>query len=77
MISRTTFTEYGIDPNKILVDNTKYKVIELQNFWGNEYWLGFHNFDVIKRYNSSDLYAMAVFQLSHYISTLREKLNAA
>ncbi|MBV8801755.1 MAG: lytic murein transglycosylase B [Gammaproteobacteria bacterium] len=77
MISRSTFAEYGIDPNKILVDNVKYKVIELQSFWGNEYWLGFHNFDVIKRYNSSDLYAMAVFQLSHYISTLREKLNAA
>jgi membrane-bound lytic murein transglycosylase B len=77
MISRSTFAEYGIDPNKILVDNTKYKIIELQSFWGNEYWLGFHNFDVIKRYNSSDLYAMAVFQLSHYISTLREKLNAA
>jgi membrane-bound lytic murein transglycosylase B len=77
MISRSTLAEYGIDPNKVIADNTKFKIIELQSFWGNEYWLGFHNFDVIKRYNSSDLYAMAVFQLSHYISTLREKLNEA
>jgi peptidoglycan lytic transglycosylase B len=77
MISRSTLSEYGIDPNKIIANNTKYKIIQLQSFWGNEYWLGFHNFDVIKRYNASDLYAMAVFQLSHYISTAKEKLNEA
>lgn len=77
MISRSTLAEYGIDPNKIIANNTQYKIIQLQSFWGDEYWLGFHNFDVIKRYNSSDLYAMAVFQLSHYISTVKEKLNEA
>jgi membrane-bound lytic murein transglycosylase B len=77
MISKSTLAEYGIDPNKIIANNAQYKIIQLQSFWGNEYWLGFHNFDVIKRYNSSDQYAMAVFQLSHYISTVKEKLNEA
>lgn len=78
IVSKSTLAEYGLAIDKRAIkNNMSYKVIELQNYWGNEYWYGFHNFDVIKRYNSSDLYAMAVFQLSHYISTLREKLNEA
>jgi membrane-bound lytic murein transglycosylase B len=34
-------------------------------------------FGLIKRYNPSNLYAMAVYQLSYYITSLREKLNHA
>lgn len=67
---------YGVVPKiKIRQDDLKVKVIELQSHYSKEYWLGFHNFDVIKRYNASDLYAMAVFQLSNYISELRQRLN--
>jgi membrane-bound lytic murein transglycosylase B len=69
-------TRYGIVPKySIHQDDLRVKVIELQSRYDKEYWLGFHNFDVIKRYNASDLYAMAVFQLSGYITELRERLN--
>lgn len=68
LMSVEEFTRYGIVPaNKQTPNALKAKVIMLQNFYDKEYWLGFHNFEVIRRYNSSDLYAMAVYQLSHLI----------
>ena len=39
---------------------------------GKEYWLAFNNFDVIKRYNNSDFYAMTVFQLAEAIKSARK-----
>lgn len=60
---------YNNDPN------LKARVIPLENRFSTEYWLGFNNFAVIKRYNNSDLYAMAVYQLSNYITASREHLN--
>jgi membrane-bound lytic murein transglycosylase B len=70
--------KYGIVPkHKIPSDFKTVKLIELQSNYNSEYWLGFHNFDVIKRYNPSDLYAMAVYQLSYYISALKDRTNDA
>jgi membrane-bound lytic murein transglycosylase B len=70
------FSKFGvvpkINPNR---NDLRAKLIELDNRYSSEYWLGFRNFDVIKRYNQSDLYAMAVYQLSYYIKTLRNRLN--
>jgi membrane-bound lytic murein transglycosylase B len=42
-------------------------LLELQGQEGPEYWLGFANFYAITRYNHSQLYAMAVYQLSQEI----------
>jgi membrane-bound lytic murein transglycosylase B len=41
--------------------------IRLEAKYGEEYWLGLHNFYVIGRYNPRTKYAMAVFQLSQNI----------
>jgi membrane-bound lytic murein transglycosylase B len=42
-------------------------VIELSTYEGMEYWQVHHNFKVIKRYNNSSKYAMAVHQLAQAI----------
>jgi len=59
------------------LSKTKSRTIELQNYFTKEYWETYPNFDVIKRYNTSDLYVMAVYQLSHQITDLKGKLNAS
>ena len=45
----------------------KVALVALEQKQGPEYWIGFHNFYVITRYNHSPLYAMAVYQLSEAI----------
>ena len=42
-------------------------VIELSTYEGNEYWRVYPNFKVIKKYNNSNKYAMAVHQLAQAI----------
>ncbi len=45
--------------------------MHLEGEQGQEYWVGFHNFGVITRYNRSILYAMAAHQLGQEILTKR------
>jgi len=42
-------------------------VIELSTYSGNEFWRTYPNFKVIKKYNNSNKYAMAVHQLAQAI----------
>jgi len=47
----------------------KVALLKLQGDAGAEHWIAHHNFYVITRYNHSNLYAMAVFQLSEQIKS--------
>lgn len=45
----------------------KSQLMKLDGVDGDEYWVGFHNFFVITRYNHSVMYALAVYQLGREI----------
>jgi membrane-bound lytic murein transglycosylase B len=51
-------------------------VIELSTYEGNEYWRIYPNFSVIKKYNNSNKYAMAVHQLAQGIKQRHMQVNA-
>ncbi len=61
------FAEAGITPERQDARCDKASLIRLEGRQGDEYWLGCDNFYVITRYNHSNLYAMAVTQLSEAI----------
>lgn len=53
-------------------------LMKLEGEKGAQFWIGFHNFYVITRYNHSPLYAMAVWQLGKAIKQARgAELDAA
>jgi len=49
------------------VDHTS-QLVTLEGNDGDEYWVGFHNFFVITKYNRSVMYALAVYQLGQEIA---------
>jgi membrane-bound lytic murein transglycosylase B len=51
-----------------LAGDEKSQLITLVGDDGDEYWVGFHNFFVITRYNRSVMYALAVHQLGQEIA---------
>jgi len=57
-------------PTPVAAD-AKATLLHLQGAEGAEFWLGLNNFYVITRYNHSNLYAMAVYQLSQEILALK------
>jgi len=58
------FRQHGVRVDSSVPDDAMATLLKLQGSKGKEYWLGLHNFYVITRYNHSELYAMAVYQLS-------------
>ncbi len=59
--------DYQVTAENAYAGHLKASLIELEQPDKNEYWLGLGNFYAITRYNHSNLYAMAVFQLSEEI----------
>lgn len=50
-----------------LSEETPATVLSLQGDNDKEYWVGYHNFHVITRYNHSVMYALAAYQLGELI----------
>jgi membrane-bound lytic murein transglycosylase B len=51
-----------------LPDDSKSQLLAYEGDSGMEYWVGFHNFFVITRYNRSVMYALAVHQLGQEVA---------
>lgn len=64
----TSLSHQGVVFSTTLAGNEKSQLLTLQGEDGTEYWVGFHNFFVITRYNRSVMYALAVHQLGQEIA---------
>lgn len=65
-------TQQGLVLPKAVSPSQKAAIIALQEAENQaQYWVAFHNFYVIMRYNTSKLYAMAVYQLAEKIAEAR------
>ena len=65
----------GVTPRGSVSEAQAAMLLEFEGRNGPEYWLGFDNFYVITRYNRSQLYALAVYQLSQAIREQRAQFD--
>ena len=73
-LSLKELSKYGINTTTSMPQSTKAIILELDAGQHKEYWLGFQNFYTITRYNVSENYAMAVYQLSEKFKSGHQKL---
>lgn len=67
------FRAAGVEVVAGLHDSAPARLLRLEGETGTEYWLTYHNFYVITRYNHSSLYAMAVMQLAQALQGKKVK----
>lgn len=72
-LSRQELADLGVKIIDELPAGEPLALIELETEQGPAYWAGMQNFYVITRYNRSQLYAMAVYDLSQAIKQQRGK----
>jgi membrane-bound lytic murein transglycosylase B len=63
-----SLSESGVMFSTSLNSDSAAQLITYEGAAGTEYWIGFHNFFVITRYNRSVMYALAVHQLGQEIA---------
>jgi membrane-bound lytic murein transglycosylase B len=63
-----SLSKHGVLFATELGGDEKSQLLKLDGAGGDEYWVGFHNFFVITRYNHSVMYALAVYQLGREIA---------
>ncbi len=73
-LSYAELVDYGVSSPMTVKPNTKTALIELEQTDAKEYWVVLRNFYAITRYNHSQLYAMAVYQLAQNI---KQQKNAS
>lgn len=61
----------GVEIDTLQSPSLETALIELERKKDKEHWVAFHNFYVITRYNHSELYAMAAYQLAREIIRFR------
>lgn len=64
--------QYGVYSTVPMPAQEKASLLSLLGENGPEFWIVFHNFNVIMRYNTSPRYAMAVYQLADWIRSLHQ-----
>lgn len=65
--SLKSLRQAGVAVPRDIPETARGALLEFEQEFGPEYWVGLDNFYVITRYNRSPLYAMAVYQLSQEI----------
>jgi membrane-bound lytic murein transglycosylase B len=63
-----SLSRQGVLFSTTLGNDQKSQLVTLKGADGIEYWVGFHNFFVITRYNHSVMYALAVHQLGQEVA---------